>query len=44
MTKRGALTVQERRQHVQTLALLARLVVLAPPPAPVRRLFIVLSA
>jgi hypothetical protein len=37
-------TEKQRRDHVDTLALLARLVVLVPPPANVRRLFIVLSA
>jgi hypothetical protein len=35
-------TEKQRREHVETLALLARLVVLAPP-ADVRRLFFVLS-
>ena len=35
---------KQRREHVETLALLARLVVLAPPPCAMRRLFIVLSA
>lgn len=44
MTKRGIVTEQDRRNHVHTLALLARMVVLAPPTPPVRRLFIVLTA
>jgi hypothetical protein len=34
---------KQRREHVEALALLARLVVLVPPPADVRRLFFVLS-
>ncbi len=37
-------TDKQRREHVETLALLARLLVLVPPPAAVRRLFFVLSA
>jgi hypothetical protein len=37
-------TEKQRRDHVETLALLARLVVLVPPPDQVRRLFFVLSA
>ena len=34
---------RQRREHVKTLALLARVVVLASPPHSVRRLFFVLS-
>ena len=43
MTGQRKMTEKQRREHVDTLALLARLVVLAPPPATVRRLFFVLS-
>lgn len=44
MTPARQQTKKQRREHVETLALLARLVVLVPPPAEVRRLFIVLTA
>lgn len=37
-------TEKQRREHIETLALLARLVVLAQQPVSVRRLFFVLSA
>lgn len=43
MTRARRQTEKQRREHVETLALLARLVVLIPPPAAVRRLFFVLS-
>lgn len=37
-------TEKQRREHIDMLALLARLVVLAQAPVCVRRLFFVLSA
>ncbi len=43
MRRAWKLTDTERREHVETLALLARLVVLVPSTSPVRRLFFVLS-
>ena len=43
MSGQRKMSEKQRREHVETLALLARLVVLAPPPVAIRRLFFVLS-
>ncbi len=40
----GSKQLDARREHVKTLALLARLIILAPARVPFRRLFFVLTA
>ena len=44
MSRQRKISEKQRREHVEALAVLARLVVLAPPRPTVRRLFFVLSA